>query len=151
MVSACPFFPKSSTPTINPLVTKRRAPITIGITVTFMFHSFFCSLARFSYLPFFSLSFSFTLWSVWTAKSTIRPVPFLFADYYEVWSSGRDYMISLYHKIPENFVHLFFRTDSGLCIYHLLVWSNLDFLHNSQWITLPFFVLIYCIHSLCDL
>ena len=29
----------------------------------------------------------------------------------------------------------FFRTDSGLCLYHLIVWSNLNFLHNSQWIT----------------
>ena len=29
----------------------------------------------------------------------------------------------------------FSRTDSGLCIYHLFVWSNLNFLHNSQWIT----------------
>ena len=25
----------------------------------------------------------------------------------------------------------------GLCIYYLLVWSNLSFLHNYQWITLP--------------
>ena len=31
----------------------------------------------------------------------------------------------------------FFRTGAGLCIYHLLAWSNLDFLHISQWITLP--------------
>ena len=28
-------------------------------------------------------------------------------------------------------------TGAGLCIYHLLVWSNLNFLHISQWITLP--------------
>ena len=28
-------------------------------------------------------------------------------------------------------------TDSGLCIYHWFVWSNLNFLHNSQWITFP--------------
>ena len=28
-------------------------------------------------------------------------------------------------------------TDDGLCIYHLLVWSNFNFLHISQWITLP--------------
>ena len=27
--------------------------------------------------------------------------------------------------------------DSGLCIYHLFIWSNLNFLYNSQWITLP--------------
>ena len=32
---------------------------------------------------------------------------------------------------------LFSRTGTGLCIYHLFVWSNLNFLHISQWITLP--------------
>ena len=26
-------------------------------------------------------------------------------------------------------------TDAGLCIYYLFVWSNLNFLHISQWIT----------------
>ena len=31
----------------------------------------------------------------------------------------------------------FSRMDSSLCIYCLLVWSNFNFLHNSQWITLP--------------
>ena len=31
----------------------------------------------------------------------------------------------------------FSRRGAGLCIYHLLVWSNLSFLHISQWITLP--------------
>ena len=31
----------------------------------------------------------------------------------------------------------FSRTCAGLCIYHLFVWSNWNFLHISQWITLP--------------
>ena len=31
----------------------------------------------------------------------------------------------------------FSRTGAGLYIYHLLVWSNLNFSQNSQWITLP--------------
>ena len=31
----------------------------------------------------------------------------------------------------------FSRTSAGLCIYHLLAWSNLNFLHIFQWITLP--------------
>ena len=31
----------------------------------------------------------------------------------------------------------FSRTGTGLCIYHLFVWSNLNFLHISQCITLP--------------
>ena len=30
----------------------------------------------------------------------------------------------------------FSRTGAGLCIYHLLAWSNLNFLHISQWISL---------------
>ena len=40
MVSANLLISKSSSPCTNPLVTVPRAPITIGITVTFMFHSF---------------------------------------------------------------------------------------------------------------
>ncbi len=48
---------KSSRPLNNPLVIVPKAPITIGTIVTFMFHSFFNSLARSRYLSFFSLSF----------------------------------------------------------------------------------------------
>ena len=29
------------------------------------------------------------------------------------------------------------RRGAGLCIYHLFAWSKLNFLHISQWITLP--------------
>ena len=29
----------------------------------------------------------------------------------------------------------FSRIGAGLCIYHLLIWSNLNFWHISQWIT----------------
>ena len=71
MVSTRPLTYKSSSPFSNPLVTVPNAPITIGIIVTFMFHSFFNSLARSRYLSFFSHSFSFILWSAGTAKSTI--------------------------------------------------------------------------------
>ena len=53
-----------------------KAPITIGIIVIFMFHCFFNSQARSKYLFFFSLSFSFILWSAGTAKSTILHVLF---------------------------------------------------------------------------
>ena len=41
MVSTRPPPSKSSRPFNNPLVTVPKAPITIGIIVTFMFHSFF--------------------------------------------------------------------------------------------------------------
>ena len=57
IVSTCPPTSKSSRPFNNPLVIVPNAPITIGTIVTFMFHSFFNSLARSRYLSFFSLSF----------------------------------------------------------------------------------------------
>ena len=75
---------KSSRPFNNPLVIVPKAPITIDIIVTFMFHSFFNSLARSRYLSFFSHSFSFILWSAGTAKSTILKDLFFFVDYYKV-------------------------------------------------------------------
>ena len=68
----------SSNPFNNPFVTVPKAPITIGIIVTFMFHSFFNSLAKSRYLSFFSHSFSFILWSAGTAKSTILQVLLFF-------------------------------------------------------------------------
>ena len=50
---------------------------------------------------------------------------------------------------------LFSRAGAGLCIYHLFVWSNLNFLHICQWITLPtqscLFLYSFCanlLHSL---
>ena len=77
MVSTYPPISKSSSPFINPLVIVPRAPITIDINITFMFHSFFNSFARSRYLSFFSLSFNFTLWSAETTKFTILQVLFL--------------------------------------------------------------------------
>ena len=67
---------KSSNPFSNPLVSLPKAPITIGIIVTFKFHSFFNYLARSRYLALFSHSFSFILWSAQTAKSTILQIFF---------------------------------------------------------------------------
>ena len=78
MVSTRPLTSKSSSPFNNPLVTVPKAPITIGIIVTFMFHSFFNSLARSSYLSFFSYSFSCILWSAGTAKLRILQILFFF-------------------------------------------------------------------------
>ena len=69
MVSTRPSTSKSSKPFNNPLVTLPKAPITIGTIVTFMFHSFFNSLARSRYLPFFFFTF-FQFYSVisWNSK-----------------------------------------------------------------------------------
>ena len=40
-------------------------------------------------------------------------------------------------KSHRSLCESFSTTGAGLCIYHLLVWLNLHFLHISQWITLP--------------
>ena len=56
MVSTRQPISKSSRPYSNSLVTVPKAPITIGIIVTCMFHSFFNSQARSRYLSFFSHS-----------------------------------------------------------------------------------------------
>ena len=78
MVSTCPPTSKSSYPFNTPLVTVSKAPIMIGMNVTFLFHNFFNSLARSRYLSFFLLSFHFILWSAETAKSTILQVLFFY-------------------------------------------------------------------------
>ena len=76
IVSTRPLISKSSRPFNNPLFIVPNAPITIGTIVTFVFHSFFNSLARSRYLSFFSLSFRFILSSTGTAKSTILQIVF---------------------------------------------------------------------------
>ena len=89
MVSTPPLISKSSSLCTNFLVTVSSAPITIGITITCMFHSFFSSLARSRYLSLFSLSFCFTMWSAGTAKSTIRQALcfFFFFFFFFYWLS----------------------------------------------------------------
>ena len=82
IVSTRPPTSKSSRPFNNPLVIGPKAPITIGAIVTFMFHSFFNSLARSRYLSFFSHSFSFILWSAGTTKSTILQILFSFLFFF---------------------------------------------------------------------
>ena len=42
-------------------------------------------------------------------------------------------MLTSHRSLCESFS----RTGAGLCIYHMLVWSNWNFLYISQWITLP--------------
>ena len=138
MVSPHPPTFKSSSPFNNPLVIVPKAPITIGTIITFMFHSFFNFLARSRYLSLLSHSFSFILWSAGTAKSTIFQILFFFSLLIIrsglLAESGWSVCKSKCHC--SLFVS-FSRTDARLCIYHLFVWSNFNFLHISQWITLP--------------
>ena len=144
MVTTCPLISKSSSPFNNSSVTVPRAPITIGINVTFMFHSFFNSLASSKYQSFFSFSVNFTLRSAGTAKSTILQVLFLLLLLLIIIMSGRlaeirwSVCMSKFHRslcISSS------RTFVGLCIYNLFVmvfYSSLSHSKSSQvsW-TLP--------------
>ena len=76
MASICPLISEFYCPFTDFWRIISRAPTTIGINVTFMFHILFSSLARSWYLSLLSSSFNFTLWSANTAKSTIWQVLF---------------------------------------------------------------------------
>ena len=156
MVSTRPPISKSSSPFSNLLVTVPNAPITIGIIVTCIFHSFFNSLARSRYLSFFSHSFSFTLWSSGAANSTILQILFflLLIIIKSGLLAGIRWSVCML-KSHSSLCVSFSRKGAGLCIYHLLVSSNLHFLHISQWISLPtqsclalYFLCANLLHSL---
>ena len=137
IASTRPPTSKSSRPFNNPLVIVPKAPITIGTIVTFMFHSFFNSLARSRYLSFFSHSFRFILWSAGTAKSIIlQTLFFLLIIIMSGLLAEIRWSVCMLKSHRSLWVS-FSRTGAGLCIYHLLVWSNLNFLHISYWITSP--------------
>ena len=106
-VSIIPLISSSPSLFFKTLRIFRSAQTTIGITVTFMFHRFFSSLARSKYLSFhFPLFLSLIRWNV---------------------------TISFVFESPREFSW----TDSGLCIYDLSAWSNFYLSHNFQWITYP--------------
>ena len=137
MISTRPPTSKSSSLFNNHLVAVPKAPITIGIIVTCLFPSYFNSLTWSRYLSFFSHSFSFIIWSAGKEKSTILQVLIFlliiirFGLLADIWWS----VCML--KFPWSTCVLFSRTGAGLCIYHLFVCSNWNFLHISQWIALP--------------
>ena len=158
IVSTRPPTSKSSRPFNNPLVIVPKAPITIGTIVTFMFHSFFNSLARSRYLSFFAHSSRFILWSAGTAKSTILQILFFLLIIIRSgllagirWS---DCMLRSHRNLCVSFS----RTGAGLYIYHLLVWSNLNSCtfpsgspcRPSRVTPYTPSVLICCIRLLCD-
>ena len=136
MVSTRPPTPQSSSPFSNPLVTVPNAPITSDIIVPFMFYSFFqfpCKvevlILLFSFFQFYSVV------SRGSKVDNFASSPFLLII---IRSSllaeiRRSVCMSKSHK---SLCVLFSRTGAGLCIYHLFVWSNLNFLHISRWITL---------------
>ena len=103
-----------------------------------MFHRFFSSLARSRYLSLFSFSFVFTLGQPEWQSSLFGWFSFLLL-FFITWS-GRlaEIRWSVWiSKSQRSSCISFSWTVSCLCIYHLFVWTYLNFLHNSQWITFP--------------
>ena len=137
IVSTRPPTSKSSRPFNNPLFIVPKAPITIGKIVTFMFHSFFNSLARSKYYPSFHiLSDLFCDPPGQQSRQFCKFSFFLLIIIRSGLLAGirsSVYMLKSHRSLCLSF----FRTGAWLCIYHLLVWSNRNFLHISQWITLP--------------
>ena len=112
---------------------------------------FFSPLAKSRYLSFFLLSFCFTLRSTETAESIIWQVLFLLL--LTITKSVRltEIRWSVYIWKSQRILYVsFFSTESGLSIYHLFVWSKLNFLPNFQRVlSYTIFTLIYCIRLLC--
>ena len=99
VVSTRPLTSKSSRLFNNPLVTLPKAPVTIGIIVTFMFHSFFQFSSKVEVLISLFTFFQFYSVNSWDSKTNNFADFLCFVDY-EVWSSSRDYVICLYLKAP---------------------------------------------------
>ena len=153
MASTQPLNSKSSITFSNPLITGPKAPITIGIIFTCMFHSFFNSLARSRYLSIFSHFFSFYSMVIKDSKVDKFAISFFFLLI--ITRSGLlpeiqwSFCMSKFHR---RLCVLFSMPGAGLCIYHFLVWSNLNFLHISQYKTLPCLVWYYfCVNLLHSL
>ena len=141
----------------NPLETVPGTPTTIDITVTLMLHRFFFHfsgkvrvfvslLAFFDFLSVLHQDGKF-LWITSSFFLLFNTKPCLCLTGIK-WST----CISKSQRIL--YVSLS-GTDSGLWMYHLAVWSNFNFLHNSQGITLltqlsNYFVLVCYIRLLCE-
>ena len=127
--------PNSKSPSTfnNLLVTGPKPQITIGIIVTFLFQTFLIPLqGRGTYLSFYFPSALFCGQPVQQSPQFWKFSFFLFITIRCVflaeirWSNSH-----------SNLLVSLSRTESWLYIFHLFLWSNLNFLHISQWITLP--------------
>ena len=121
MVSTHPPTPKSFSLFNNPLFTVQKPPITFGIIVTCMFHSFFNSLARSRYLSFFS---HFQFYSMVSRNSKVLNFANSLFLLLIILRSGllADIRWSVcMSKSRKSLCESFSRTGAGLCIYHLFV------------------------------
>ena len=141
MVSTRPPTSKSSNPFNSPLVTVPNAPITIGIIVTFIFHSFFLiGIFNFKVEVLILLFTFFQFYSVASRDNNVYNLASSLFLLLITITSGLLVVIRwsvCMSKSHRSLGMSFSRTATGLCIYHLFVWSNLNFLHMFERIALP--------------
>ena len=127
MVSTRLLISKSSSSCINPLVPVPKCANCNWYHCHFHVPQIFSnSLARSSYICFFLLSFSFSLFLAGTATSTIRHFFCLFF-FLTIIRSSR--LAQIRWSVCISILSVSFtRTDSGLYIYYLFLWSNLKYL-----------------------
>ena len=130
IVSTRPPISNSSRPFNNPLVIAPNAPITIGTIISFMFHSFFNSLASRGTYP--SFHFPSNLFYGPPGQQSRQFCRFFFFFFWLLWG-----LVFRPGLVDRSLCESFSRTGAGLCIYHLFVWSNWNFLHIPKWITWP--------------
>ena len=122
----------SRLPITNSLKIALIAPVTVKITITFMFHSFFSSLTRSKNFSVFPISLVFTLLSARTVKSTNRPqVTFILLTV--TWSSRLTRIWWSLSQNPRELCASHFLGPILVCTFYQLVeWSSFNFLYNSQ-------------------
>ena len=128
IVSTRPPTSKPSRPYNNTLVIVPKAPVTIGTIVTFMFYSFFQFSSRVEVLI---LLFTFLqTYSVIRRDSKVdnfaNPLFFLLIIIRSGLLAGIRWSVSIL-KSHRTLCVSFSWTGAGLCVYYLLVWSNLNF------------------------
>ena len=151
MVSTRPLISKSPSPWTNPFMTEPGVPVTTDITVIIIFHSFgfFFPLLRQGQGTY--LFFRFTSILLCGQPEQQSPQFGLFTFFFSWLSLGQvvwprfDYLFITQN--PKEFC-LIFPDGFQVVTYYLFVWSNLNFLHTSQWITSPT-LLCLVLYSLC--
>ena len=136
MVLISPLIPNLLSPLSKPLGTILSTVITIDITVNLMFLSFFRSLTKYKY-TLFSLSLILTLW-----LGGISKIHYMASSHFLLVIIIFDLLTGIGWSIctskSNRFLCISFsRTDSGLCIYHLIECLNFNFLYNFKYITFP--------------
>ena len=106
------------------------------------YHRYFCSIVFFNFLARSRYLYFFSLFSVLPCDQLER-LCLLFSRFSFLLTITRSGHLAKIRgsvciwKSQRILRVVFSMTDSALCIYNLFTWSNLNFLHNSQWITLP--------------